>query len=161
MQSGGYSIYIVQKIGVFLCFPSLFHDTEWVSWYRHHIRSESIARTICWWFTIFFWPDGLRMRHWPRTNCFEHCTISESPKSAIESVLNRRSVLSTGRGFKLSALYALIPLVIVKVTIMSCTCSHSRQLGRIGKEVEERIEDRRSDHRTGDNNGTGKTIEGY
>ncbi len=71
--------------------------------------TESIARTICWRFWLFFFAQMNAC--WPCRNSLEQCTISGYTESAIESVPNRRSEQSTGRGFNLSALYALILLV--------------------------------------------------
>ncbi len=56
-------------------------------------------------------PDPTKMRCWPCTNSFEHCTILGSTESAAKSIRNRRSEQSTCRGFNLSAFYALVPLV--------------------------------------------------
>ncbi len=47
------------------------------------IGTESIVRTIRWRFSIFFRPNGHRIRCSPRTNNFEHCTFLDPP--------NRRS----------------------------------------------------------------------
>ncbi len=74
----------------------------------YQIGTESMARAIYWRFWHFFRPHGRRMRCWPCRNSFEHFTISGSTESAINSVPNRRSEQSAGRGFKLSAFYALI-----------------------------------------------------
>ncbi len=43
------------------------------------IRSQSIARAICWRFSTFFRPDEHRMRRCPCTSTFEHCTTSGPP----------------------------------------------------------------------------------
>ncbi len=56
------------------------------------------------------------MRCWPSNNTFEHCTISGSSESAVESLSNWRPDKFTGRGFNFSAFYALALLVVEHVT---------------------------------------------
>ncbi len=67
---------------------------------RNRIDRQNHLLTIL----TFFRPYGRRMWCWPCRNIFEHCTITGSTESAVESVPNRRSDQSTGMGFNLSAL---------------------------------------------------------